>query len=51
VSSANIMGFDKVSTVGERSFTYIMKSKSSRTDAWGTLCFTALQFEKNSECY
>jgi hypothetical protein len=36
VSSANIMGSDKVFIVGGRSFMYIMKSKSPRIDPWQT---------------
>jgi hypothetical protein len=46
VSSANIMGSDKVYTVGLRSFIYIMKSKGPRIDPWGTPCFIVPQFEK-----
>jgi hypothetical protein len=40
------MGSVKVFIVGERSFMYIMKSKSPRTDPWGTSCFNVPQFEK-----
>jgi hypothetical protein len=33
------MGLAKVFIVGGRSFMYIMKSKGSRIDPWGTPCF------------
>jgi hypothetical protein len=46
VSSANIMGFDKLFIVGGRSLMYIIKSKGPRIDPWGTPCFTVPQFEK-----
>jgi hypothetical protein len=46
VSSANIMGSDKLFIVGGRSFMYIMKSKGPRIDPWGTPCFIVPQFEK-----
>jgi hypothetical protein len=39
VSSANIMGFDKVFIVGGRSFICTMKSKGPRIDPWGTHCY------------
>jgi hypothetical protein len=46
VSLANIVGFAKVFTVEGRSFMYIMKSKGTRIDPWGTPCFIVHQFEK-----
>jgi hypothetical protein len=46
VSSANIMGCDKLFIVGGRSFMYIIKSKGPRIDPWGTPCFTVPQSEK-----
>jgi hypothetical protein len=46
MSSANIMGFDKLFIVVGRSFMYIIKSKGPRIDPWGTPCYTVPQFEK-----
>jgi hypothetical protein len=46
ISSTNIVGFDKVFTVGGKSYMYIMKSKGCRIDPLGTLCFNVPQFEK-----
>jgi hypothetical protein len=40
------MGPVKVFIVGRRSFMYIMKSKGTRIDTWGTQCFIDPQFEK-----
>jgi hypothetical protein len=51
VSSANIMGFDKLFIVRGRSFMYIIKSKGPRIDPWGTPCFTFPQLRKNFECH
>jgi hypothetical protein len=45
VSSASIVGSDKVFIVGVRSFMYIMKSKGPRNYLWGTSCFVP-QFVK-----
>jgi hypothetical protein len=51
MSSANIMGSDKVFIFGGRLFMYIMKSKGPRIGPWGTPCFIVYQFEKKTECY
>jgi hypothetical protein len=51
VSSAKIMGSDKVFIAGGRSFMCIMKSESPRIDPWGTVCFIVPQFEKNTVCF
>jgi hypothetical protein len=47
VSSVNKVGSDKVFITGGRSFTYIIKSKDSKIDPWGTPCFTVPHFEEN----
>jgi hypothetical protein len=47
VSSVNKMDSDEVFIVGDRSFIYIMKSKGSQIDTWGTPCFTVPHFGDN----
>jgi hypothetical protein len=42
VSLANIMGTDNAFIIGERSFTWIMKSKGFKFDPWGTPFFPSL---------
>jgi hypothetical protein len=46
VTSASIMGSDKVFIVGVWSFMYIIKSKGPRIDPWELPCFTVPQYEK-----
>jgi hypothetical protein len=45
VSSANIMGTDKLFIVGGRSFIWIMKSKGPKIGPCGTPCSLIPQFE------
>jgi hypothetical protein len=38
------MGYDKVFSVGGRSFMYIMESKGPKVGPWGTPCFILPHF-------
>jgi hypothetical protein len=39
VPSANTMGSEKIFILEGSLFVYVMKSKGSRIDPWGTLCY------------